>query len=779
MARRRIIDVGDILSAIDDELTLQSESVVFTVLKRERERDIWKVEVRPPSGGKGRGRRRDALDESLEGQTAWWSGPPRGGANVLSVLPEQSQINLRFVRGEVPAAEQPLFVYAPRYLEALREAWNDGAWVARCKEWQDQAINRNEFDAAFTTSGEDVPFPLREAQRRAFSLTGWPCSFLWGPPGTGKTYTIGALLAAYLTQRPRARVLLLSTTNVALDQALLAVDEKLAAIGGRRPVCLRIGNHFAGERYVGHEHLLPVRSAELVRTLADLEAGKPAPEEVLAYADWKAAVERVRELLRVEARAVLASARLAAITTAAAAFMLDALREQPRYDLIVFDEASQVGLAHALALAPLAHRALFAGDPQQLLPIVQAESADAQAWLGTSMLEGAAKQPYTCFLDEQSRMAEPICAVVSGVFYESRLRVAADVSGSREWNACRKRGGADRWTPPHLRLQADLSAGTWSARYGGPIRYSSTEWLERHLADLTKDVGEENILVLTPFRAQRALLRKRLRECGFGTVKVSTIHRAQGSEAHTVIFDAVDGASPFFDEVGERLVNVAISRAQARLIVLMSASDEESRVLRRIAEVIRMRQSIGAGKKAQAAPPLSQWMRTPGFPMSSIGQRVAVAGFVGIVEEADATNISLRDSVSGARKQFKTSLLLAKEGLPPVDDSAYRATVLNERAKVADPSLVIARREADEVVRYSYTQMGLLLNVRSDTVEVSAFLWDQLNKWERKTFAFAFADAADGPGANGTLRIVDGTTKKELATFRRREGVVIPTRVDR
>ncbi|MBV9499363.1 MAG: AAA family ATPase [Acidobacteriaceae bacterium] len=49
-------------------------------------------------------------------------------------------------------------------------------------------------------------------------------SFLWGPPGTGKTHTIGRMVAAHLAGS-QERVLLLSSTNVAVDQAIVSVGE--------------------------------------------------------------------------------------------------------------------------------------------------------------------------------------------------------------------------------------------------------------------------------------------------------------------------------------------------------------------------------------------------------------------------------------------------------------------------------------------------------------------------------------------------------------------------
>lgn len=61
---------------------------------------------------------------------------------------------------------------------------------------------------------------------------------------------------------------------------------------------------------------------------------------------------------------------------------------------------------------------------------------------------------------------------------------------------------------------------------------------------------------------------------GQRAVRVSTVHRAQGSERKIVIFDPVDAGSPFLNsETGRRLINVAASRAQAHLIILVGETD--------------------------------------------------------------------------------------------------------------------------------------------------------------------------------------------------------------
>src|SRR5262249_44735164 len=49
--------------------------------------------------------------------------------------------------------------------------------------------------------------------------------FIWGPPGTGKTQTIGFLIAALL--RRNLRILVVSHTNVATDHAIASAAKLL------------------------------------------------------------------------------------------------------------------------------------------------------------------------------------------------------------------------------------------------------------------------------------------------------------------------------------------------------------------------------------------------------------------------------------------------------------------------------------------------------------------------------------------------------------------------
>ena len=90
------------------------------------------------------------------------------------------------------------------------------------------------------------------------------------------------------------------------------------------------------------------------------------------------------------------------------------------------------------------------------------------------------------------------------------------------------------------------------------------------------------IAIICPYRAQVKLLRQWIRDVQnaddmpFGTaiVEAGTVHQFQGSEADAVVFDLVDGPGRrnlgllLRGDTGTRLLNVAVSRAKGKLVVI-------------------------------------------------------------------------------------------------------------------------------------------------------------------------------------------------------------------
>lgn len=82
--------VNEILRGIRDELDDTPEYYEFRVKKSEEIGSLWSVQVDLTNNFSS------GLDESLEEAIAWWFRPPSGSADVLSVIPEEETINLRF-----------------------------------------------------------------------------------------------------------------------------------------------------------------------------------------------------------------------------------------------------------------------------------------------------------------------------------------------------------------------------------------------------------------------------------------------------------------------------------------------------------------------------------------------------------------------------------------------------------------------------------------------------------------------------------------------------------
>ncbi|MCK7494907.1 MAG: DNA2/NAM7 family helicase [Comamonadaceae bacterium] len=403
-------------------------------------------------------------------------------------------------------------------------------------------------------------------------------------------------------------------------QATVAVDKALQK--GRRErwrdAVQRLGTRFDPTHYDGREHLIPMADRELIARLARAEAARPPAGDLPALQRWSERVAALRAELRASSLAVLRRARLASMTTTRAVGTLKTLRElaaddgEPPFDLVVFDEASEVSLAHALALMPLGRARLFAGDLNQLSPVQRSAERLARRWLGRSAFSAMpAKAPSVVLLDEQSRMAQPICALVGDLFYDGALRVADDALASRDWRAARSRAFGDVGAEVHVHVEPVARDGCWSPALRGPVRAESADAIAASVARAlaSGDWRPHEIVVLTPFRAQRALLRQRLAAAGAGEVKVGTVHRAQGSEAPVVLFDPVDGANPFLQtEEAGRLVNVALSRAQAKVLVWMSEADRANPLLAPIVQRLRLAGDTRAGAAAArsgARPALS------------------------------------------------------------------------------------------------------------------------------------------------------------------------------
>jgi hypothetical protein len=436
--------------------------------------------------------------------------------------------------------------------------------------------------------------PLNPAQRRAVRRAAEsPFLFVWGPPGTGKTTTLGHIVAKLVARGER--VLVLAHANVAVDRALLSIaDATGAPVSATEGTVVRAGVAYTDELR-GRPGLLlreiaAARHPDIAAELAELSARRAAiVRDLLARGgasgnrDLSAIRLRERDLrekLAEEEGRILGEAGVIATTAARAS--LDGRIFGQRFDAVIVDEASVMGLTSAMLAAGLAsQRVLFLGDFRQLPPVVLAETDAAKKMLvrdafaasgAQAAVERGGTDAPVALLDTQYRMTSPIAGVVNETAYDNRLRTHRTDLGDR----------SGPWAghslvvidTSHLggRVLRDHGADGRSSSRMNPLQAVVTAAIAAALA-----TEAEPTAVMSPYRAQTRLLASLCADPhDMAAPLVATVHRFQGGEAERVVIDLVDGApmqrpSPLTggdDDLTRRLLNVAMSRARDRLVMV-------------------------------------------------------------------------------------------------------------------------------------------------------------------------------------------------------------------
>lgn len=235
-------------------------------------------------------------------------------------------------------------------------------------------------------------------------------------------------------------------------------------------------------------------------------------------------------------------------------------------DLLVVDEAGQFSLASTIAVAAGARNLLLLGDPQQLPQVSQGAHpapVDTSA-LGWVMDGDAVIRPeYGYFLARSWRMHPLVAAPVSKLSYAGRL---ASAPGTER----RSVDGIDAGL--HVVPLRHRGNATQSPEEAAEVVGLVRNLVGRTFADndepaTTRPLAQDDIIVVTPYNAQRRLVLDALAEAGFPDVPVGTVDNFQGKEAVVSITSLAASSGrdaprgPEFLLLQNRL-NVAISRAQ-------------------------------------------------------------------------------------------------------------------------------------------------------------------------------------------------------------------------
>ena len=245
-------------------------------------------------------------------------------------------------------------------------------------------------------------------------------------------------------------------------------------------------------------------------------------------------------------------------------------------DYLFVDEAGQMSLAMAVAAGRAAKNIVLLGDPQQLEQPQQGSHPEgAEAAALTHLLDGhdTITEDRGLFMPNTWRLHPSICAFTSEQYYEGRL-------SSRSGLECQTITGGSTFPEdglafvpvPHEGNQNRSEEEAESIRLIFDILLNGTQtW--RNANNEEASLALTDILVVAPYNAQVALLQDTLPD----GARVGTVDKFQGQEAAVVIYsatsssveDAPRGMSFLYSP---NRMNVATSRA--RCLVIMVGSPE-------------------------------------------------------------------------------------------------------------------------------------------------------------------------------------------------------------
>lgn len=236
------------------------------------------------------------------------------------------------------------------------------------------------------------------------------------------------------------------------------------------------------------------------------------------------------------------------------------------YDYVIMDEASQIDIATGALALSCAKNAIIVGDTKQLPNVVTAEKckiadairlkynlSDAYDFAHKSFLQSIIdvfhNAPST-LLREHYRCHPRIISFCNQKFYNNELVIMTKDDDSKDTLKVYKTMIGNHERDKYNQRQIDII---------------KNEILPT-LNVLNKDVG-----IITPYNKQVDEIKKQIKD-----IEVATVHKFQGREKDVIIISTVDDViSDFTDD--PYLLNVAVSRAKKRLIVVVSGNKQQSK----------------------------------------------------------------------------------------------------------------------------------------------------------------------------------------------------------
>ncbi|MDR0612198.1 MAG: AAA family ATPase [Dysgonamonadaceae bacterium] len=469
--------------------------------------------------------------------------------------------NRQVFKGAIELMEGNTLIIRLRYRQKNPQVWNPDSLYA---------VEHDYMDTTFTGMFRALTTFLHANQdRKALILpspsTVHPSPFtihlIAGPPGTGKTSIALKQMVETELQKDSSNVLLLAYTNRAVDE----ICKALSNISQSLPY-IRIGSKL---------NCTPEFRSHLMENHLDRCNNRQDVTEVIRHC-------RIF------------------VGTTASIWNKPELFNLKHFDLAIIDEATQLLEPHLLGIfcarnstgANAIERFVLIGDHRQLPAVVLQSKEESRVNepvlnaagltdLSNSLFERLYRKysregtTSTCtMLTRQGRMHPTIAAFPSMYFYDNCLKTVGLPHQTEEWT---NRSRLHFYSVKPLKNEFSDKANLNEALKVLEICHE----LYRECSDAGAVFNPDDIGIITPYRNQIALIRKKLQETRiekFASVTVDTVERFQGSQRDTIIYSfcvktesQLTALPNWSEENGQRIdrkLNVVLTRARKRLFIV-------------------------------------------------------------------------------------------------------------------------------------------------------------------------------------------------------------------
>lgn len=388
-------------------------------------------------------------------------------------------------------------------------------------------------------------------------------SFVFGPPGTGKTTHIAARISKLMGDNEDTKILVLAPTNKACDvltKKLMDTNEDTSWLA----------------RFVatGDEEI--EKAGHLVDRDSEIVYGKCCVVSTIArlpydgFKDWK--------LSEVE------------------------------WDYVFIDEASMIPLEQiAYAIYRFEGRPIIiSGDPMQIAPIVREElwkDENIYTMVHLTTFDHPRTEPIDfdiTFLDTQYRSIPSIGRLFSEYAYNGLLKHHRNEESQKSLNLKSFDFGAINYFP--FRVERYDSMFGPKKLSGSPLhiysvllvveftKYLANKYAEAHPKGETLSIG-----IICPYKAEAQFINRLLEQTKDipeqVTITVGTIHGFQGDECDAIIavFNPPTGLKGAADQThlnNRNIINVAVSRARDYLFIFLPHKDMDD--FKKLREINRL-----------------------------------------------------------------------------------------------------------------------------------------------------------------------------------------------